>query len=769
LGSNSSQIVLKSPMVQQTKHFFDFDGFRVDATERLLLRDGEIVSLTQKAFDVLLNLIERRGQIVEKEELMRQVWAGSFVEEGNLTQNIYTLRKALGKTPDGDEYIKTLPRRGYRFAVQVNESWQESHIDNELPDILSVDDVQKIEGANEITKNELTTVAVINEASVKETPLPESKDEKQSNQVKQGKKIAVAFAVLLLLVLAGLAFTVYKLAAQNPTETGQSNGTQKMTITNLTTTGNIQRAAISPDGKYMVYAVADKPDMSSLWISQLATFTNQQIILPSGVQYHAISFSRDGEYIYYVIIENGQRLRTLYRIPLLGGTAKKLIEAVDTAVSFSPDGKEFVFRRWLDDRREAALFIADADGNIKRELASIAVPESFSDPVWSPDGKTIACAAGHNAGGFNMYVVTVNVADGTVKQLSNERWRWIGQMAWLADSSALIMVGTEGPATPYQIWQISSATGKVRKITNDSNFYNRLSMSTDGRAIIALQRKQSTNMWMVSRDDPSNIKQVTFGTGGYRGRVSWMPDDKIVFDSEAGNATSLSVMSSDGSNPKQLLGDQTGQAVVGYVTATPDGRYILYTSDITGSRQVWRINSDGSNAIQLTNGDSADHPTCSPDGRWVIYTRNEKDHPKLWRVSIDGGEAMRLTDGFTHFSTISPDGKLIACFYSAPGDPTGKIAILPITGGVPLKVFPNKTESSSMLCWMRDGRSLSYSENLPGSSKIWIQSIEGGEPKQFVEFESDRIFGFDWSNDGKRLICVRGMWTSNAVLVKDFR
>lgn len=90
-------------MAQQTKHFFDFDGFRIDATERLPLRDGEIVPLTQKAFDVLLNLIERGGQIVEKEELMRQVWAGSFVEEGNLTQNIYTLRKALGKTPDGDE------------------------------------------------------------------------------------------------------------------------------------------------------------------------------------------------------------------------------------------------------------------------------------------------------------------------------------------------------------------------------------------------------------------------------------------------------------------------------------------------------------------------------------------------------------------------------------------------------------------------------------------------------------------------------------------
>jgi eukaryotic-like serine/threonine-protein kinase len=756
-------------MTQQTKHFFDFDEFRVDATERLLLREGEIVPLTQKAFDVLLNLIERRGQVVEKEELMRQVWAGSFVEEGNLTQNIYTLRKALGKTPDGDEYIKTLPRRGYRFAVNVSESWHENHSNNQPVANPLSENTQRLQETNQITHNELAKVSVIAETSVIETPLPPPVDENWNNPARQTKKIVLAFSFLFLLVLAGLSFTVYKLVAQNPAEIAQGDAAQKMTLTNLTTTGNIQRAAISPDGKYMVYAVADKPNLSSLWITQLATFTNQQIIPPSEVQYHTISFSKDGEYIYYVILENGIALRTLYRIPLLGGTAKKLIEAVDTSVSFSPDGKEFVFRRWVNDRRVAALFIADADGNNERELASIKVPENFGDPAWSPDGKTIACAAGHNAGGLNMYVVTINVADGTVKQLSNERWRWIGQMAWLADSSALMMVGSEGPAMPYQIWQLSYATGKVRKITNDSNFYNRLSMSTDGRAIIALQRKQSTNMWMVSRDDPDNAKQITFGTGGYRGRVFWTSDNKFVFDSEAGNATSLSIMNIDGSNPKQLMGDLTGQAVVGYVTASPDSRYILFTSDITGSKQIWRMNSDGSNAIQLTDGDSADQPACSPDGRWVIYIRHEKDHPRLWRVSIDGGQAVRLTDDFTTDPVVSPDGKLIACFYSAPGEPSGKIALLPVTGGAPIKVFPNKIESSTVLRWMPDGRNLSYSENLAGSSKIWIQPLQGGEPKPFVEFENDRIFGFDWSNDGKRLICVRGMWTSNAVLIKDFR
>ena len=100
----------------------EFDRFRIDLDERVLLRDGEVMPLTQKAFDVLLVLVERSGHIVEKEELMEKVWPDSFVEDGNLTQNIYTLRKILGQREDGQPYIQTVQRRGYRFTGQVKWS-----------------------------------------------------------------------------------------------------------------------------------------------------------------------------------------------------------------------------------------------------------------------------------------------------------------------------------------------------------------------------------------------------------------------------------------------------------------------------------------------------------------------------------------------------------------------------------------------------------------------------------------------------------------------
>src|SRR5271169_1402954 len=108
-------------MSSETKVLYEFGKFRCDPREHLLLSDGKPVSLSPKSFEILLALIRRNGQLLMKEELMRQVWPDSFVEEANLTVNISALRKALGETPEGQQYIETVPKRGYRFVAPVTE------------------------------------------------------------------------------------------------------------------------------------------------------------------------------------------------------------------------------------------------------------------------------------------------------------------------------------------------------------------------------------------------------------------------------------------------------------------------------------------------------------------------------------------------------------------------------------------------------------------------------------------------------------------------
>jgi len=105
----------------KSKHLYEFGSYRLDAVERVLLRDGQPVTLPPKDLETLFVLVEKAGHIVEKEELLEKVWPGVFVEEGNLARHIFNLRQVLGDRPDGRKYIETIPRRGYRFVAAVQE------------------------------------------------------------------------------------------------------------------------------------------------------------------------------------------------------------------------------------------------------------------------------------------------------------------------------------------------------------------------------------------------------------------------------------------------------------------------------------------------------------------------------------------------------------------------------------------------------------------------------------------------------------------------
>ena len=109
-------------MSEQTSEFYEFGNFQLKSGERVLLRGHDLVSLAPKAFDILLTLLENDGRIVPKEDLMKRVWPNTFVEEGNLTQNVSLLRKALGESANGPQFIETVPRRGYRFVAPVSRS-----------------------------------------------------------------------------------------------------------------------------------------------------------------------------------------------------------------------------------------------------------------------------------------------------------------------------------------------------------------------------------------------------------------------------------------------------------------------------------------------------------------------------------------------------------------------------------------------------------------------------------------------------------------------
>lgn len=427
-------------MSGQEKQLYEFGPFRLDPVKRRLLRDGEPVPLTPKAFETLLALVQQSGKTVEKDDLMRRVWPGTAVEENNLNQNITALRKCLGDSRQASRYIATIPGLGYRFVAEVKTApvveagpSEDSRGQMQLA-------VEKGVGLGEDGQAEVASsaaggaesVAPATEAdglpaSVESLPAP-APDEYAYVPSKPKSMVMPLALALLLIASTAYAFWAYK---QSGSSHPPKEAASEIEVTALTRTGTTGRAVISPDGRYIIYSVAEA-GRESLWLRQASASSAQQIVPPAKVEYTGLTFSHDGNHLYFVRVEMNGSVRALYRPPALGGVSTKLLEDVHSPITLSPDGGRLAFVRNSGDT--SALLIANADGGNQRLLASRPAPDNFKVPAWSPDGKVIACSAGsRDRYDFHNSIVAVRVEDGAQTLASPREWGWTGHVEWLAD------------------------------------------------------------------------------------------------------------------------------------------------------------------------------------------------------------------------------------------------------------------------------------------------------------------------------------------------
>jgi Tol biopolymer transport system component/DNA-binding winged helix-turn-helix (wHTH) protein len=756
-------------MSQSTKHTYEFGPFRIDSRERLLFRDGEIVPLPPKIFDTLLALVEGNGHLLDKDELIKHVWPDTFVEEGNLTRNVSTLRSVLGEGENGHHYIETIPRRGYRFVAGVKELVDEDAdliLQERTRSTVTIEEESSqgiLESARESTARSVEMVAARTSSST----------EYLITEIKRHKSATLIVATALAVAGAGITFGLFKLFSKPRVPF------QTPSIVKLTTTGKAVAAAISPDGKYVVYA-EEEADRQSLWVRQVVAANSKQIIPPAEIAYTGLTFSPDSNFLYYVTREMFSpgidtlkaNSGVLYQMPALGGASRKLIQGVSSPVTFSPDGKRLAFVR-REPGQGSKLMLANADGMGEPQvLAARKSPEFFTlfpshGLAWSPDGKTIVCSGGDDGGFGQMYPIGVRVADGAQRQLTTKRWQQVTQMAWLADGSALLMNARDSGTDAHpQIWHVSYPGGESRRIYNDFNSFNTLSLTATSDKLVAVQTVRSeSNIWAIApAEEPGRARQITFGPGRNDGDPVTTPDGKIVYVSTAGGSWDLWIMDRDGSNQKQLTFDPLMEFLI---TVSPDGRSIAFLlSGQDSGENIWKMDADGSNRKQLTNGGM--FPNYSPDGRWIVYT-SPRDRWSLWKIPSDGGEPIRLTDRLSFQPAISPDGKLIAYVSVIQGE-VRKIKVIPFDGGEPLNVFEAPAMGSSFsIAWAPDGQAISYNAPRNGGGQILSQPLSGGLPQQLIEFKSNRIGGLTWSRDGKQLFFAAGPVNSDVVLIRDSR
>ena len=522
-------------MGEQNHYIYEFGPFRLDARKRLLLREGEIVPLKPKAFDTLLALVEGCGRVVEKDELMRRVWPDTAVEEGNLTFNISSLRKALGDDPRRHEYIVTIPGEGYRFVAGVRATFDELVVHESTSITVEEEEEGETRGKDEMPFPPRLAVS----------PAPKS-----GARIFTGGRLWLGVAALFVAGAAS-AFGIYLLVSGRPPR-GESRVVvpfREMSISRLTTSGRNTHTAISPDGKYVAHVTRDEQG-ESLWVRHVGAPTSVRIAGPAVTEYVSVTFAPDGDSIYYLTLDRDKGESTLYRVPVLGGPPSMAAHNLGP-IGFSPDAGQITFV--LPDRTESRLIVANADGTNRRTLAVLRSPEFFREswnaPAWSPDGRTIACQARLNDE-RGQYETVVGVS-GSLRPLTSARWNYTGQPVWLADGSGLLVSADENATTPVQVWHISLQSGEATRVTNDLNNYQDLSLTADASGLAAVQIHAVSSIWVAPDADASRAKQVASDVGWVQ-EMAWTPDGRIIYRSNAGGSGDIWAMDSDGSNPKQL-------------------------------------------------------------------------------------------------------------------------------------------------------------------------------------------------------------------------
>jgi Tol biopolymer transport system component len=233
----------------------------------------------------------------------------------------------------------------------------------------------------------------------------------------------------------------------------------------------------------------------------------------------------------------------------------------------------------------------------------------------------------------------------------------------------------------------------------------------------------------------------------------------------AGNHLNISLIDPDGSNQNQL----TFNAGDNYTPATSaDGRFIVFSSNRTGSFNIWRMNAeDGSDLKQLTFGDANSYPSSSADSQWVFYDNQSDSRISVWKVPIDGGDPVQLTNEYARMPVVAPDNQSMACRYYVENGARRGIAVIPVQGGLPVKLLPIPVMLFQRVQWIASGHALSYIDIANGVSNIWSYNLNDGSKQQLTNFQADQIFAYAWSLDNKQLACERGAEVNDVITIGD--
>lgn len=719
---------------ERDRRLYDFGEFRLDAGERLLRRNGDLVSLPPKVFETLLLLVTHHGQILSKREILDKIWPDTFVEEGNLTQNIYVLRKTLGKASDEREWIETLPRKGYVFAGEVA---------SEEPERFT---------SPSKTQIDRTVIPVV---------------------ASQIRRLQIVIALAVLVTITAAAYLVYYWSNYRVETTVAA---REIALKKLTFSGDVEFPVIAPDGSSFAYSKGGR-----LFIQPIDSETAREISLPSKMAAGFLQYLPDGRSIAFRNQLQFYLTGDVYSVPVEGGELRQIASNVWSGFGFSPDGRFVSFVRDIPERNLHVLVVRDISSGREENLAELANPSRFifiGSPSWSHTGEKIAIAVSNRETQPQRTELTVyDVAKGTKERFSPLELKQFEQAVWMTGDTRLAVISRENEKF-FQVWEMSYPQGRLSHITNDLNIYRGLSISADGKRMVAANYVTYSHIWTADATNLATQQQMTYGNLNRDGTVGleWMSDNSIVYASRVFGNVDLWRVGPRDIDRNQLTRDAGAGNL--YPDLSPDGKTIYFGSNRTGNAQIWKMDgANGGNQTQLTFGEKEtnEFPQASPDGKFLYFLKKAKSETAIWRRTLsDGKDQLLEIDGHISPSTflaLSPDGKLLATSNLAPKAEESpesqrfQIAIVSTESRQPPRIFDLP---SAWISWSPQANAFDYVENINGNARIWRQELDGSPAKPIFEERSIFIARIAWSNDGTRLAISKGKRLNDAVLITDF-
>jgi Tol biopolymer transport system component/predicted Ser/Thr protein kinase len=607
--------------------------------------------------------------------------------------------------------------------------------------------------------------------------LEELKGEIDSGELEVGAVTAQAAAPrsrmglwlgLLAVILAGAAVIVPLVRAPGTTlaPNAASRPSTGLKMSRVTVGGRTGAVAISPDGKYLAYALGDAENKSSLRLRQLATGSDVEILPPDRLSPWGTQFSRDGTYIYFNRGVFRVARTDLYPVPALGGEPRRIVEDVDSEVNFSPGGDRIVFLRGIRETGETQLILAGADGSGETVLTTRKGREGFNGPTsWSADGTHILATLGVWPGGLpHSQHVAIPVDGGEPKPIGPP-WRSRGRPTPLLDGSGYVFIGADSWFSGDQLWFYPLPDGPARPITADLANYDDPSITADGTMLVTGREESWSSIWVAPADDLSAMQprvpesEAKPGDDG----LAWGPDGSLVYSViSGGEVLVLRMLPADG-GPSRPISE--GEHIEAEPALTSDGR-VAFMTGLGDGINIWIRDLAGGNLRQLTSGLTFD-PQMTPDDKWIFYRAIDSGVATLWKVAVEGGDPIQVVDSPITGYVLSPGGTMLAVRFVDPETSRYESKILSLDG----ELIRSIEGIPSPPGWGTDDETLIFIKPMESVGNLWTWPLDGSEPTQLTTFDDPEIgiCDYEWSRDHKQLAVVRCRSDRNAVTITDFR